>query len=646
MKIRKLRTKLLLSFFVVITVFGSAIGILGYYVIEKDIIQRAQERVKSDLNSAREVYREEIDSLKDVVRFTALRFFLKDALSEGDTEGLQKELQNVRTSESLDILTLTNAEGRVIIRAQNPSVYGDNQANNELVNSVLSEKHVIAGTVIVPKEELSKEGVWLAEQAHIKIIPTPKATPGPETEQSSGMCIKAAAPVFDYEGELIGVLYGGNLLNRNYEIVDKVKEIVYQKARYKGKDIGTATIFQGDLRISTNVTGENGSRAIGTRVSQEVYRRVLEKGQPWTARAFVVNDWYKTAYEPIVDINGEIIGILYVGTLEKPFNDMARNIFFLFILIVLIATLLAGTLAMILSAMVSRPLTHMLKATERLSAGELGYRVDVKTKTKELNTLASSFNEMASQLEDRDRNLGISNEKLATLNKTYLDLVGFVSHELKGILVSTIVNAYSVRDGFFGDINPEQKKALDAITRNLDYLAETVRKFLNLSRIEKGELSFKKTELYLKQDIFNTAVETFSGQIVEKQIKIVNNIAPQIKVKCDGDLLLIAANNLVGNAVSYGFDKGKVVLSSRDIGDKVQIEIYNDSEPIGEEEKVIIFNRFSRLNTAYDKKIRGTGLGLFITKEIIEKHGGRIWVESKENGNSFIFQIEKGYQKL
>jgi len=643
MKIRKLRTKLLISFFVVIAVFGSAIAILGYYVIKKDIIERAQEKVKSDLNSAREVYREETDNLKDVVRFTALRFFIKDALSESDTESIQKELENVRTSESLDILTLTDAQGQVIIRAQNPSVYGDNQAHNELVNNVLSEKQAFAGTVIVPKEELDKEGAWLAKQAHITIIPTPKAKSSPETEESSGMCVKAAAPVFGYEGELIGVLYGGNLLNRNYEIVDKVKEIVYQEVKYKGKDIGTATIFQGDLRISTNVTGEDGSRAIGTRVSEEVYSQVLEKGQPWTARAFVVNDWYKTAYEPIRNINGEIIGILYVGTLEKPFIDMARNIFLVFLFIVLIATLLAGFLALILSAAVSRPLTHMLKATERLSAGDFGYKVDVKTGTAELNTLASSFNEMSSQLEDREQSLRISNERLASLNKTYLDLVGFVSHELKGILISTIANAYSVRDGFFGAINSKQRKALDAVTRNLDYLAETVRKFLNLSRIEKGELSFNKTEVYLKENIFDTALETFSGQIVEKQMEIINNIEPQIKVKCDGDLLLIAANNLVGNAVNYGFDKGKVVLNSRDIGDKVQIEIYNDSEPIGEEEKAIIFNKFSRLNTAYDKKIKGTGLGLFITKEIIGKHGGEIRVESKENGNSFIFQIEKGY---
>lgn len=206
------------------------------------------------------------------------------------------------------------------------------------MSRVLSNKEVIAGTAIVSKEDLLKEGTDLAERAHIKFIPTRKATQSAKTEETSGMMIKAAAPVFGYDGTLIGVLYGGKLLNRNYEIVDKVKDIVYEGVKYKGKDTGTATIFQRDLRISTNVKAEDGSRAIGTRVSQEVYERVLEKGLPWVDRAFVVTDWYKTAYEPIRDINGQIVGILYVGILEQPFIDTARRIFFVFLGIVAIAT--------------------------------------------------------------------------------------------------------------------------------------------------------------------------------------------------------------------------------------------------------------------------------------------------------------------
>ena len=641
MKTRKLRAKILISFFSVIAILALSIAILGFYVIKNDIIERAQSKVKNDLNSAREIYHEESRSLKDVVRFTAFRFFIKDAIRDSDIETLQSELEKIRKKESLDVLSLTDENGQVIVRSRNPSVNGDSQVQDEHVSRVLSGGKIIAGTVIVPSEELIKEGADLAEQAYIKFVPVPKAKPSQRTERTSGMMIKAAAPVFGYDGSLIGVLYGGILLNRNYKVVDRIKETVYEEVEYKGKDIGTATIFQGDLRVSTNVKAENGSRAIGTRVSEEVYEQVLVKGLPWIGRAFVVTDWYKAAYEPIKDVDGRIVGILYVGTLEKPFIDMAKNIFLFFLAIVLVSTLLASVFALILAGVISRPLTYMLNATKKLSEGNFGYKVNIETGTTELNMLAASFNNMSSQIGERERSLKISNEKLAVLNNTYLDLVAFVSHELKGILGSTIVNAYSVRDGFFGAINSRQRKALDSVTKNLDCLAGTVKKFLDLSRIEKGELELNRTEVCLREDVFNSSLETFARKTVEKQMEIINNIQPQIKVNCDIDLLLIVANNLVDNAINYGFEKGKVILSSKDLGERVQIEIYNDSRPIGEEEKARLFRKFSRLDAHDQKRTKGNGLGLFIAREIIAKHGGDIWVEPRENGNSFIFQIEK-----
>ncbi|MHC4538011.1 MAG: cache domain-containing protein [Planctomycetota bacterium] len=455
------------------------------------------------------------------------------------------------------------------------------------------------------------------------------------------MMLKAAAPVFGYDGKLSGVLYGGNLLNRNYKIVDKVKEIVYKGQTYKGKDIGTVTIFQDDLRISTNVKTKDNTRAVGTRVSEEVYEQVMVKGLPWIARAFVVNDWYKTAYEPIKDIDDRIVGVLYVGILEKPFIYMTRNILILFLVIVCVATALAATLEIVLTGTIARPVERMLKATRKLSAGKLGYEVDKETGTLEFDELAESFNKMSAQLLDREESLKKINEQLTTLNKTYLDLVGFVSHELKGIVATTIMNAAAVRDGLFGQINEKQKQSLESVTKNLHYLRETVRKFLDLSRIEKGELEVNKKHVSLREDVFDPCLETFNAEIVNKQMSVTNNIAVEVKVNGDLDLLHIVTNNLLGNAVKYGLEKGKIIISSEDLADKVQVQVYNDSRPIREEEKEKLFKKFSRLEDSKDKKIKGTGLGLFLTKEIIKQHDGDIWVRPEENGNSFIFQIEK-----
>ncbi|GAG36809.1 unnamed protein product, partial [marine sediment metagenome] len=249
--------------------------------------------------------------------------------------------------------------------SRNPAVHGDSQADDELVSRVLSRKEAVAGTVIVRKEELTKEGEDLAQQAYMKVIPTPKARQSSEAEESSAMMIKAAAPVLGGDGSLVGVLYGGKLLNRNYEIVDNVKAIVYQGVKYKGKEIGTATIFQGDLRISTNVKSEDERRAIGTRVSEEVYEQVLVNGLPWMHRAFVIDRWYIAAYEPIKDIKERIVGILCVGVLEQKFVDVRRRTILIFLGITLVGMIIALTVSSFLASGILNPLERLVLASRQ-----------------------------------------------------------------------------------------------------------------------------------------------------------------------------------------------------------------------------------------------------------------------------------------
>ena len=153
--------------------------------------------------------------------------------------------------------------------------------------------------------------------------------------------------------------------------MNDVKEIVYQGVKYKGKDIGTATIFQRDLRISTNVKRKDGSRAIGTCVSKEVCDQVLVKGLPWVGRAFVVNNWYITVYEPIKNIKGEIIGILYVGILEEKFVDMRRRTILMFLGITLAGMVVAFIVSWFLASGVLKPVKELVFASKQLAKGDL-----------------------------------------------------------------------------------------------------------------------------------------------------------------------------------------------------------------------------------------------------------------------------------
>jgi len=625
------RTKLAISFLALIITFGLVVTLIYMWLISRGVISQAQEKVRCDLNSAREIYREEGENIKDTIRFTALRFFIKDAISANDIETLKNDLEKIRKAESLDILTLTNETGQVIVRSRNPSIYGDNQASDEFVTQVLLDKKVLAGTVIVPREELVKEGLDLAEQACIKFVPTPKAKPRPQTEQTSGMVMKAAALVLGRDGRLVGVLYGGNLLNRNYEIVDKIKETVYQEVKYKGKDIGTATIFQGDLRISTNVRAEDGNRAIGTRVSKEVYEQVLEKGLPWIGRAFVVNSWYVTAYEPIKDIKGEIIGVLYVGILEEKFIDMRNKAISMFLVVMFAGLIIALVVSSFMAKGVLGPIKRLVFASGQWAKGNLGYRVET-TQKDEIAKLAETFNLMASSLKERDVKLKeytsqqiMKSERLATIGQ----LAAGVAHEINNPLGGVLMYAHLALE------NLDEK---DVLRKNLESAA---REASRCRDIVKGLLDFaRQTEPKVEQADVNETLERTLA-IVENQASFQNVKRTYVlssslpKISMDTSQMQQVFANIILNAAEAMEGKGEIKIATRLTPDKEHIEIeFTDTGcGIPPENYEKIFDPFFTTKEVG----RGTGLGLAVSHGIIARHKGTIEVKSEPGkGTSFI----------
>ena len=629
-----LRAKLIVSFLVVIIICGLVATLVAMRLIGTGIISQAQDRVRTDLNAARHIYQDEIEEVKALLHLSAQRFFIKDALLENDVEKLKRELEEIRKRQSLDILTLTDKNGQVIVRARNPSVTGDNQAHDELVSQVLSGRKVIATTVIVPREELVKEDANLAEQAHIKFIHTPKAKLSPETEQTSGMMIKAAAPVFGYDGSLVGVLYGGNLLNRNYEIVDGIKQIVYQRVIYKGKDIGTATIFQGDLRISTNVKAEDGRRAIGTRVSEEVYERVLVKGLPWIDRAFVVNNWYIAAYEPIKNIEGKIIGVLYVGILEEKFMDIRKRTVAMFLGITLAGMAIALIASSFLADGVLQPIKRLVFASAQWAKGDLEYQVKTTGKG-EIAELTETFNLMASSLKERDEKLKeytsqqiMKSERLATLGQ----LAAGVAHEINNPLGAVLMYTH---------LALEDLKEENVLRKNLE---KAVAEASRCKDIVKGLLDFAhQTEPKVEDSDVNETLERtlamVENQALFQNVKITKSLCASLpKVSMDVGQVQQVFTNIVLNAAEAMEGKGELTVATRMAVDNEYIEIeFSDTGcGIPAEYRQKIFDPFFTTKEVGS----GTGLGLAVSHGIISSHKGTIEVKSERGkGTTFFIRL-------
>ncbi|MCD6192729.1 MAG: cache domain-containing protein [Candidatus Aminicenantes bacterium] len=645
-----LRTKLILSFLVVI-IFGGLISlIIGWRIVKNTLISQAQLKVKHDLSAAWMVFNERLNDIKDIIALTSARESLHQALQEKRQDILLKYLQRVRQGYALDFLNLTDARGQVVIRTRNPAHTGDDQSNDELVSRAL-QGITVAAPQIIPRKELLKEGPDLAERAKMKILPTPKAAPREENIETRGMVLKAAAPLIDESGQILGALYGGLLLNRNYEIVDRVKGIVYKDEKYKGREIGTATIFQHDLRISTNVRNKDGSRAIGTRVSREVSQAVLKEGQPWIDRAFVVNDWYITAYEPIRNIEGRIIGMLYVGMLEKPYLDTTNRVMLTFTGMASLCVVVLLIILYFSTTRIINPLQKMVTATQWIAQGDLSHKVDV-TSRDEIGQLAASFNVMVDNLKEANRKLIewgktlekkveertkelcamqahlIQSEKLASLGK----LAAGIAHEINNPLGGILIYSHLLLEDT--DKNSPHYENLKKIVKETARCKEIVKRLLEFARPKEPEFT-----LIDINEIVEKSLSIVERQVLFQNIKIIKDYDPHLpRTVADGAQLQQVFTNIIINAAEAMNGQGTLTIKTyRDPEDKyLHISFADTGHGISEEDKRRIFEPFFTTKEVG----QGTGLGLAISYSIIQKHQGTIEVISQpQEGATFIVKL-------
>lgn len=618
----------------------------GSRLIKNTLIDQAQAKVKHDLAAAWMVFNEKLNDIKEIVRLTAEREGIKRATKNNNKDILFRYLSRVREEYGLDILTLTDSTGIVIVRTRNPDVIGDDQSQDEIIKLV-PKKGVLAYPQIVPREELIKEGKDLADQAYMEFIDTPKAAPRPENKETNGMMLKAASSIVDERGNHLGTLYGGILLNRNYEIVDRVKGTVYKGEKYKGRDKGTATIFQHDLRISTNVPNENGERAIGTRVSKEVNNAVLIKGNPWIDRAFVVNLWYITAYEPIKNINNKIIGILYVGMLEKPYLDITNRVMLTFIIIASLCVVLLLVILYFSTTRITNPLEKMVVATQKISSGDLTHKVEVSSKD-EIGYLADSFNQMTADLEaanekliewgktlekkveERTKELTemqahlIQSEKLASLGK----LAAGIAHEINNPLGGVLIYSHLLLEDT--DENSPYYENLKKIVKETSRCKKIVKGLLEFARPKEPEMSLVNIN-----EIVERSLSIMECQALFQNIKIKKSYVSNLpKIVADSAQLQQVFVNIILNAAEAMDGNGILTISTSLNGDGTFIEIkFSDTgHGIKEEDQKRLFEPFFTTKEVG----KGTGLGLAISYSIIQKHQGTIEVKSEvEKGSTF-----------
>lgn len=284
------------------------------------------------------------------------------------------------------------------------------------------------------------------------------------------------------------------------------------------------------------------------------------------------------------------------------------------------ALALAISLSFLLTRRVLRPLAEMTRMTQQFAAGNYQARAAVSGKD-ELADLAASFNRMADGL-----------ERVEQLRKR---LVADVAHELRTPLTNVRGYLEALRDG----VVPPDAATFEMLKTEVERLVTLANDLLELARADaaRAHLSLRPVDL---PELIDSAVAINAVHFKDKRIAVDTCYADTARtVNADPEKLLQAIGNLVQNAWQYTSDAGRFSIATERTGDTVRIEFSNDSPPIADEDLGFLFERFFRPERSRSRDSGGAGIGLSVTKELIEAHRGRVAAEQSNGRLSIAVEL-------
>ena len=229
-------------------------------------------------------------------------------------------------------------------------------------------------------------------------------------------------------------------------------------------------------------------------------------------------------------------------------------------------------------------------------------------------------------------------EQLAEANRAYTEMLGFVSHELKSPVASIVMDARLIGDEYLGPVTEKQRAKLGSMMHKAEYLLGLVREYLDLARIEGGDLVIRpRTGVDFLREIVEPSVEVVRPQLEASGMRLELEVgggdppsgSPRL-VEADPDLLKIVVVNLIGNGIKYGNPGGRIQVRAALADTDLTFSVWNEGPGFPESQRARLFRKFSRLDTPELKSRKGTGVGLYSCWKIVKLHGGRMDASSVE----------------
>ncbi|NDY91840.1 cache domain-containing protein [Ideonella livida] len=525
----------------------------------------------------------------------------------------------------------------------------------------------------------------LRARVAVALRPTDGAQPSARTQEDRALLLLARVPVRPQPGGAVrGHLLAGVLLNRNLDFIDQLNDIVYPAGSLPWGSHGTATLFLDDVRVSTNVrlfgqteasaapedapgaraAGSSarpptGERAIGTRVSATVRQAVLDRGDTWLDRAFVVNAWYVSGYLPLADAQGQRVGMLYVGFLERPFTWLKYGVLAGIGLVFFLVMTGAAWVCLRWARRIAHPLERMNAVMQQVEDGQGGARVGpvgdadeighlaahldhlldvvadktaalerwnaaldakVAERTRELQERTHTLQERTDELQATQRQL-LRQEKLAAVGQ----LTASIAHEVNNPIAVIQGNLDLARELLGAQARPVQAE-LDLIDRQIERMRLIVTRLLQFAR--PGDYAGYVEAVDLAQAL-DDALVLAGHHLSQHGIAVQRRDGATRPAPLNRQELQQVLVNLLVNAAQAMPTGGALSLETADWGAHGVVLRVADTGPGLPAD--LLDRPFQPFST---RKPEGTGLGLWISHSLLERYGGELRAANRPGGGA------------
>lgn len=295
-------------------------------------------------------------------------------------------------------------------------------------------------------------------------------------------------------------------------------------------------------------------------------------------------------------------------------------------MVMTVSSLILGVLiSLFITRSITSPIAIMEKKTREIAKGDLRGDLNLSS-PPEIGQLAAAFNLMCNRLNELD-----------TMKTNFFSTM---SHELRTPLTSIKEGIGLLLDDVEGVMTERQRKVLTILTEESNRLIVLVNSLLDLSKMDVGMMTYNFERANLVPLIETVMVE-MEPLAQAKKIRLETDISKNLPmVKIDFERILQALRNLIGNAVKFAPERGRVSVSARTMDGKVEVSVADTGPGIPPESLITIFEKFRQADLTDSTGMKGTGLGLAIVQHIISSHGGKIWAESTlGQGSTFTFLL-------